>query len=223
MKLSVPDAAALLGTAEDRVFDWIESGSLPAERIRGRYRINRTDLLEWATARGISVAPAAFAASSDREGEPSMADALRAGGVHRDVGGSDVASVLRNVIALLALDDEADRDALLSFVLARGSLGITPVGDGLAIPHVRRPLVLSPEGPVLALVFLARPVDLDAPDGRPVDTLFFLISPTVPVHLAMLARLASSLKNPVFRGALRARASAEEILRALEAESGARG
>lgn len=210
MKLTVSEAASLLGSPEKRVYDWIEEAALPAQKIRGQYRINRTDLLEWATEHNIGVAPRAF--GHDR-GTPSLADALRAGGVHHRVEGADLATILQNIVALLPLVDSADRELLLPILLARNALGVTAVGEGIAIPHVRTPIILAPTDAVLAVSFLTNPLDLHAPDGRPIDTFFLLICPTIHVHLAMLAKLAYALKDATFRTAVRRRASAEEIVR----------
>ena len=136
MKLTVSEAASLLGSAEERVYDWIEEAELPAQRIRGQYRINRTDLLEWATEHNIGVSPRAF--RQDR-GTPSLAEALRAGGVHHRIEGSDLETILRNIVALLPLADSDDREMLLQILLARHTLGVTPVADGrrarALVPH----------------------------------------------------------------------------------------
>jgi PTS system nitrogen regulatory IIA component len=102
---------------------------------------------------------------------------------------------------------------LLPILLARHSFGVTPVGGGIAIPHVRNPIILAPTDAVLALSFLTTPIDLHAPDDQPVDTFFLLLSPTTHVHLAMLAKLAYGLKDPQFRAAVKERASEEEIVR----------
>jgi PTS system nitrogen regulatory IIA component len=209
VKLTIGEAASLLGSPEERVHDWIEEAALPAQKIRGQYRINRSDLLEWATKHNIGVDPRAFS----REGTPSLADALRAGGVHHTIAGSDLATIIRNIVELLPLPDSADRDMLLQILLARDALGVTPVGDGIAIPHVRTPIILAPTDVVLALSFLTNPLDLHASDGRAIDTFFLLICPTNHVHLAMLAKLAYGLKDETFRAAVRRRASAEEIVR----------
>ncbi|HEY0592909.1 MAG TPA: PTS sugar transporter subunit IIA [Thermoanaerobaculia bacterium] len=209
MKISVQEAAEFLATDGERVTRWIENDDLPAQRIRGQYRINRTDLLEWATARGVAVAPRAFRLDDDA---PSLADALRAGGVHREVSGTDVHSVIASIVAELPIADENDRELLRHVLHARESLGVTPVGDGIAIPHARTPIILAPAGAVMALSFLTSPLDLGAPDGRPVDTFFLLLCPTVHVHLAMLARLAYGLRDSAFHAAVRERASAEEIV-----------
>lgn len=210
MKLTIGEAASLLGSAEERVFDWIEEAELPAQKIRGQYFINRTDLLEWATERRIAVSPRAF---SREKSTPSLADALRAGGVHYRIDGADLATIIRNIVERLPLPDSDDRDMLLQILLARDALGVTPVGDGIAIPHVRTPIILAPTDAVLALTFLTKPLDLHAPDGRPLDTFFLLICPTIHVHLAMLAKLAYGLKDETFRTAIRSRATEEEIVR----------
>ena len=213
MKLTVPEAATLLGANDQRVYDWIEEDGLPAQRIRGQYRINRAELLEWATEHDITFAPRAFARSEDPESTPSLADALRAGGIYFRVPGGAVETVLRKIVDLLPLDDDVDRDTLFHFLIARDALGVATIGDGIAIPHVRTPIVLSSSGSTAALAFLVDPLAVAAPDDKPVDTIFFLICPTVHAHLAMLAKLAFCLRAPAFREALRERASAEEILR----------
>jgi len=210
VKLTVSEAASLLGSAEERVYSWIEEAELPAQKIRGQFRINRTDLLEWATEHNIGLAPRAF---RQERGTPSLADALRAGGVHHRIEGSDLATILRNIVELLPLADSADREMLLDILLSRHMLGVTPVGEGIAIPHVRAPIILAPTNAVLALSFLTTPLDLHAPDAQPIDTFFLLICPTIHVHLAMLAKLAYGLKDQTFRAAVRRRASAEEIVR----------
>jgi len=209
VKLTISEAASLLGSPEERVYGWIEEAKLPAQKIRGQYRINRSELLEWATEHNIGVAPRAF--SEGRS--PSLAEALRAGGVHHRIGGADMATIIRNIVELLPLPDSADREMLLQILLARHSLGVTPVGDGIAIPHVLTPIILAPTNAVLALSFLTNPLDLQAADGRAVDTFFLLICPTIQVHLAMLAKLAYGLKDETFRAAVRGRESAEEIVR----------
>ena len=87
-----------------------------------------------------------------------------------------------------------------------------PVGDGIAIPHVRNPIALSADEPSLSLAFLRQPVDFNAPDGQTVFALFFLVSPTTRVHLQMLAKIAFLLSDPGFREAIRGRAPAARLI-----------
>src|SRR6266566_10146735 len=216
MKLTVRDAARLLSVSEKSVYRWIKQGVIPVYQINDQYRFNRAELLEWATSRKISVSPEIFAEPEGGETPPpSLSEALRAGGVHYRVAGTDKASVLHAVVDLMKLPDEVDRDFLYQVLLAREALGSTGVGEGIAIPHVRNPIVLHLSRPMVTLCFLERPVDFGALDGQPVTTLFTLISPTVRAHLHLLSRLGFALRDPAFKSAVTRQTSRDEILDAL--------
>jgi PTS system nitrogen regulatory IIA component len=224
MKLTVRDAAQLLNVSEKSIYRWIKQGAIPAYQINDQYRFNRAELLEWATSRKISVSPDIFAEPEGGEtAPPSLSEALKAGGVHYRMGGTDKASVLRAVVESMKLPEEVDREFLYQVLLAREALGSTGIGDGIAIPHVRNPIVLHLSRPLVTLCFLDHPVDFGALDGQPVTTLFTLISPTVRAHLHLLSRLGFALRNPEFKNALIHQASREQILEALERVEGSFG
>jgi PTS system nitrogen regulatory IIA component len=213
VQLTVRDVARLLDVSEKTVYRWIRERSLPAYRVNEQYRFNRAELLEWATARKVNVSPEIFEEPETQTAPlPTLAVALEAGGIVYRLGGTDKASVLRSVVANLRLPDEVDREFLLRVLLAREALGATGVGDGIAIPHVRNPVVLHVPRPSITLCFLERPVDFGALDGQPVHTLFTLISPTVRAHLHLLSRLAFALRDRAFREVIAGQGSREEIL-----------
>lgn len=88
MLLNAAEAARLLSTDEKTVKRWIRRDGLPATPVDGEPRINRIDLLEWATERGIKVLPEAYAGAGDEPGLfPSLSSALQAGGIHCNVPG----------------------------------------------------------------------------------------------------------------------------------------
>lgn len=203
MLMKASEVAALLNTEENNVLRWIKKERLPAALVKGSYRINRVDLLEWATEHGIKVPPELFAAAEESLRLPSLSQALEAGGVHCGVPGDDKLSVLRSVVNLMELPPQMDPEFLLQVLLAREALGTTAVGDGIAIPHVRNPILLQNKpGPAISLCFLEKPIDFGALDGKPVGILFMLTSPTVKVHLHLLSRLAYALHDPQFRATL---------------------
>jgi len=217
MKLLVRDAARLLGVSEKTIYRWIKQNSIPAYRLSEQYRFNRAELLEWATSRRIPVSPEIFRETeSESASLPRLTDALRAGGIHYRIGGSERAAVLAEVVQTLRLPAEVDRDFLVEVLLAREALGSTGVGDGIAIPHVRNPVILHLEQPLVAICFLERPVDFGALDARPVDVLFVLVSPTVRAHLHLLSRLSFALRDPAFKAAVVDRASREDLMAAAE-------
>jgi PTS system nitrogen regulatory IIA component len=216
MQLTVRDAAKILNVSEKSIYRWIDDGTIPAYRVNHQYRFNRAELLEWATARKISFSPEMF---NEKESQaaplPKLSEALQAGGVHYRVGGSDRESVLRAIVQTMSLPHEVDRDFVFQLMVAREALGSTGVGDGIAIPHVRNPIVLHVERPTVGLCFLEKPIEFGALDGQPVHTLFSLISPTVRAHLHLLSRLAYALRDPDFKAVLLRQGSREEIFAAV--------
>ena len=213
MKLTVRDAAELFGVSEKTIYRWVEQKGLPAYRINKQFRFNRTELLEWAAAGRTSLSPGILRQpETGEEHLPDPVQALAAGGIHYRVAGTDRDSVLRSVVELLRLPDHVDREFLLQVLLAREALGSTGIGEGIAIPHARNPIVLNVEHPTITLCFLENPVDFAALDGRPVTTLFTLVSLTVRSHLHLLSRLAFILSSGDFRDVLKRQAPRDEIL-----------
>jgi PTS system nitrogen regulatory IIA component len=216
MDLTVRDAAKLLHTTENRIYRWISDGILPSYRINDRLRLNRVELLEWATSQNIPVSPEIF--REERQAEiPAtlLTDAIAAGGVLYDVPGTDRASALRAVCDAVSLPAGVSRDDLYAVLLAREALGSTAIGNGIAIPHPRSPLILSVKQASVTLAFLRQPIDFAALDGKPVDTLFTIISPTVRLHLQVLSHLMAALRDERFAAVLRAKGPAKQILAAL--------
>lgn len=217
MELSVRDSARLLNVSEKTIYRWIKQGTLPAYRVNEQYRFNRAELLEWATSRRVNVSAEIFAEPQNGHAPVGLAEAILAGGIYYRVTGGEKSASLRSAVELMPLPQEVDRDFVLQVILARESLGSTAIGNGIALPHVRNPVVMHVPRPMVTLCFLEKPVAFDALDAQPVHTLFTMLSPTVRAHLQMLARLSFALHQPEFAEVISRHGSREEILKACEA------
>jgi PTS system nitrogen regulatory IIA component len=213
MQLTVHQAASYLGVDESTVRRWISLRGLPAHRVNERLHLNAIELWEWATEHGIAVSRRLLDQARRRPDEvPPLSELLAAGGIHHDVGGEGKAGVLREIVARLPLPADTDRQFLVTVLEAREAMGSTGIGGGIAIPHVRNPIVLHVDAPFVTLCLLRHPVDFDAVDGKPVHALFTLISPSVPAHLRILAQLGFVLRDEELRTLLARRAPAPELL-----------
>ena len=181
----------------------VTTGSIAVNWSSGRPRIT-------------SLSPTSFFKATDSSAValPSLTDALRAGGIFPRLKGTDKESVLRAAVEAMPLPNDVDRHLLLQMLLAREALQSTAVGEGIAIPHVRNPMVLHVPRPMITLCFLEPPVNFGALDGKPVYALFSLISPSPRVHLHLLSRLAFALRDARFKELIAQRAGQEEILNA---------
>jgi nitrogen PTS system EIIA component len=103
---------------------------------------------------------------------------------------------------------------ILSELGKRERLGSTGMGGGIAIPHARFAQIGKPFGMFLRL---KRPVDFEAVDDKPVDTIMLLLLPDEPAgaRLSALACIARKLRDPAVTAALRRARDGAEIYRSL--------
>ncbi len=223
MDLKVRDVARLLNVSEQTVYRWVRGRSLPAHRVHDQYHFNRVELQEWAALHKHRVSPELFVPNGSAKEFPGLCEAIERGGIFYAVPGQGRDDVLAAVTRLPGIPAGVDRQLLHQLLVAREALAPTSVGDGIAVPHPRDPVVVRVDQPAVLLCFLERPVDFGALDGRPVRVLFMLLSPTVRDHLQMLAKLAAALHDEGFKELLASAAPREEILDRLRAVEGERG
>jgi PTS system nitrogen regulatory IIA component len=218
MQLTLREAASYLSVSEATVRRWITTRGLPAHRTNERIYCNPIELWEWALEIGVPVSRSLFERARKESAEvPPLSTLLKAGGVHRDVAGRSKEEVLREIVRVLPLPEDVDRDFLATVLEAREAMGSTGVGGGIAIPHVRNPILLRVQRPIVSLCLLRDPVEFDAIDGLPVHALFVVVSPDIPKHLRILAQLGFALRDERLRRLLRDGASADELLARIEA------
>jgi PTS system nitrogen regulatory IIA component len=215
MFLKIAELAEAAGVNEKTVLFWIRDMGLPAHKQDDRYRINRVDLLEWATTTGISIPPEIFVVHNEPNRQTAVSEALQLGGIYYDLPGDTPESALQEVVSRLTLPPGLDPEFLLQTLLAREALGSTAFGNGIAIPHVRNPIVGQAGESAICLCFLENPIDFDAVDGKPVTILFTLVTPNVKAHLQMLAKLAFLLHDQPFQNLLHRPGSEVEIMAAI--------
>lgn len=217
MQLTLRQAAGYLSVTDATVRRWITERGLPVHQVNERLYLNAVELWEWAVEHGVEVSRSLLDhARRAPDIVPPMSELLRAGGILYDIEATEKRALLRDFVARLPLPPAQDRTTLLSVLEAREAMGSTGIGDGIAIPHVRNPIVLHLDDPFVTLGLLRHPVDFEAVDDKPVHALFMVVSPTVPVHLRILAQLGFLLRDDGLRELMRRRAPVDEILGRVE-------
>lgn len=213
MQISVRDIVKIFRVEEKTIYDWIAKKRMPCLKVNDQYRFNYIELLEWALEKKILLT-ADILALGERELNKSgvLADALKTGGVFYDIPGKDRQEVLRNVVDLLPVPADVDKQSLFEMFLARESMESTAIGNGIALPHLRNPVVLNIDEPFVALCFLKDAVDFNAYDRKPVSILFALVSPSIKMHLLLLSRLSFCLQDPGFQRRLSAKELKEPLI-----------
>ncbi len=213
MELTINDIVKIFAVPEETVNNWIEKKNMPCIKANEQYRFNYIELLDWALKKKIQLTSEVLALGDRENHQPSILyQAIKNGHIHYDIPGDNREEVLKSIVDVLPLPPKLNKKSLWQMLIAREKMMSTSIGNGIAIPHVRNPLVLHIDQPSIALCFLKKPVDFRAIDGRPVFILFTILSPSVKKHLAILSRLAFCLQNAKLQEYLHAKATQEQIL-----------
>lgn len=140
---------------------------------------------------------------------------IQEGGVYYNICGETPQEVFADVVTQLSLPPTVSPEVLLSGLLEREGLMTTSIGDGIALPHPRTPLVFSEAEERIFVCFLDRPINFDAMDGKQVYVLFIIISSGSSSHLKILSRLSFLFQKESFRHVLQGKPNTEELITAI--------
>lgn len=215
MELNSAEVGQLLKLNENEVREWARAGKLPHVYSQGRYQYNRQAILEWALAHNH---PLNISSHEVTNGTPlpPLGEIFAPRHFYYDVPGGTFSEAVRGALDRLELSAENNKDLIYDLIVSREKLMTTALGDGLAIPHVRIPVVAKIPRPVFGVFFLRQPIDMNALDGKPVHTLFVLLSLAPKQHLELLARLAFLFRHQEFITLLSERATPGVIVKWIE-------
>lgn len=212
MELTIRETARLLQVDEETIEGWIRDGTIPSHRLHDQRLFNRSELQEWAVSQKRRVSPELFSVEGSAIDTPRLHAAIERGGVYHGAPGGSRENALKAVAQSPGIPPKVNREELYRLLVGREAIASTGIGEGIAIPHPRSPLVVRIDEPAVLLSLLSTPADFHAPDGKPVSVLFTLLSPSVRVHLQMLAKIAYVLHDETLKKLLRAEAGREAII-----------
>ena len=125
-------------------------------------------------------------------------------------------AILRELVEVIRDQNGfADYEDILRAVRERESVLSTGIGNGVAIPHGKSPVVPDL---IMAAGSTPVPVDFDSLDGEPVNLFFLLVGPETAAgpHIKALSRISRLVRRDDARERLSRSKTAEEFFRALQ-------
>ncbi|TVR49127.1 MAG: hypothetical protein EA425_12995 [Puniceicoccaceae bacterium] len=205
--LSLKECARYLGWNIREVEKLAQRGELPADKVRGEWRVNHIRLIEWVQQHLPSFDPErirqieqAAEARGEAEDMPAAGEGvylthlIRPELIEADLPAKTRRSVLEELVNLLERTDLLlDRRALLDSLLQREELCSTALPQGFALCHPRQPSPHFVEEPLVALARVSRGIAFGSPDGRLTRLFFLICCRDESHHLHTLARLVRFL------------------------------
>lgn len=123
--------------------------------------------------------------------------------------------ILRELVQVISDQEGLDEADILRAVRERESVLSTGIGNGVAIPHGKSPLVPDL---IMAAGCTSAPVDFDSLDGAPVSLFFLLVGPETAAgpHIKALSRISRLVRRDDARERLIRSQNPEEFYRALQ-------
>lgn len=146
--------------------------------------------------------------------EVDIAELIHKGGIFTDIDGDTPNEIYEKLSKMINLPDGVTAEDVYNGLSARENILSTAVGNGIALPHARTPIMKSDDSQMIVVVYLKKPLEMKAPDERDVTTMFVLLTANSQVHLKVLSTLAGLFRSARFRKALEDKAG-EETLSAL--------
>ena len=147
----------------------------------------------------------------ENEVEVDLAQLIHRGGVFKNVEGSTPQEVYSKVCKMIDLPEGMSSEQVYNALCDREAVLSTAVGNGIALPHARAPIMRDASEQRICVVYLKNPIDMKAPDEREVFVMFVLLAHNSQIHLKVLSSLAALFRDSKFKKALEARADEEQL------------
>ena len=135
-----------------------------------------------------------------------LAKLIHRGGVFKNVEGNTPQEIYAKICKMIDLPEGMSSDQVYKALCDREEVLSTAVGNGIALPHARSPIMRDESEQRICVVYLKNPIDMKAPDEREVFVMFVLLAHNSQIHLKVLSSLAGLFRDPKFKKALEARA-----------------
>lgn len=141
---------------------------------------------------------------------------IHKGGVFTDVEGSTPEEIYEKISKMLDLPDSMTSEQVYNALCAREKILSTAVGNGIALPHARSPIMKDESDQRICVVYLKEPMEMHAPDEKKVHVMFILLTQNSQTHLKVLSTLVGLFRKNSFRKLLDEKASEAQLINAIK-------
>lgn len=211
MDLTINDIVELIQVPEKTIQQWIKEKQIPFHKIHHQYFFSKSEIQEWIATRHIPVTNKIL--DLQLTDQPvALRELLKKGGIFYNIDGVAIRDIMAQVAENIPIPATITKADLLENLLRREEMWSTAVGNGIAFPHPRNPIMMDVEHESVSLCFLSNKIDYHALDDEPVHILFVILSSQPRRHLEILARLSYLCQQSEFLELLHTHAEQTVIL-----------
>ena len=201
MELKMKDVMEILKVPEKEILKYIREKGMPAHKINHQNMFNKEEVKAWVIRNGMTVSEELLQLAGT--GRPvRISELILNGGFIQGVKGGNPVELLTDAVKQMKLPSEVRRPDVLTSLIEREEMMPTAVGRGIAIPHPRNPIIADIDHESITVCSITPPSNYNSVDGKPVHTMFIILSANSKRHLEILSKLVFLLQQPEFNGML---------------------
>lgn len=142
-----------------------------------------------------------------------IAQLFARGGLYKNIAGTTAEELFASLSKTILLPEELDSEKFYEALCLREKISTTAVGNGIAIPHSRLPILKNDDEQRISICYLKEPVDMGAADKRKVFVMLVVLTSNMQTHMKIISKIAELLKKSEIRKALEAHVELDDLLR----------
>ena len=215
MELKIKDLVELFQLSEKTIYRWIKEKKIPAYKINHQYRFSKSEINEWILNNKIIVSNKIIDLQTSIQ-PVNLIQLLNRGGIFYNIEGNSIEEIIENTINIIPTPLNIKKKNIIEALLEREKLMSTSIGNGIAIPHPRNPIITDNENSSISICFLKNQINFNAIDDIPVHTIFIIISANPKRHLETLAKISYLCQQEDFRVMLKNHTPKNDIHKYIE-------
>lgn len=213
--LTLKEVSEYLKLSDKTLLKMVKTGEIPCAKIANQWRFSKVMLNDWITAKMKVIPQNDFSRLVEKSIDYiPISRLIDLDFIIPDLKGITASEVITE-LSEKAFENEliADKDEFIKKLLERERLTSTSIGQGVALPHLRKPCNNIITEPKIIIGKSKKGIDFSSLDGKKTEIFLLLLSDSELVHLKIISKLSQILTIDDNMEKLRELETPEEFLK----------
>lgn len=193
--LTLQEVAEFLQLSDKTLLKMIKNSEIPCAKIANQWRFSKSMLNDWITSKMSVIPQNDFSRLIETQFDYiPLSRLIDQDSIITDLQATNSEEAVKE-LAEKAYNNAliANKDEFIKKLLEREKLTSTSIGQGIALPHLRKPCGTMVTAPKIVIGISKKGVDFASLDGEKTTLFFLLLSDSEVVHLRILSKLTQIL------------------------------
>lgn len=195
--LTLSELSAYLKLSEKTLQKMIKNSEIPCTKIANQWRFSRPMINDWLTSKMEVIPKNDLSRLIEREYDiVPLSRLLDEDAMIMNLQSDSKIGILTE-LAEKAIENKliSDKESLITKLIEREELTSTAIGNGMALPHLRKPTNEIINEPKIIIGISRKGIDYNSTDNELTHLFFLILSDSEIVHLRILSKLSKILRN----------------------------